>query len=48
MSRTHRTGTDDIKPRALKRLRQWEAILRSRRAPLEFPQPEPPVWKPLG
>ncbi|MFY3384358.1 hypothetical protein [Paracidovorax sp. MALMAid1276] len=48
MNQQHRTGPTLIKPRALKRLRQWEAALRSPREPLRFPEPEPPVWKPLG
>lgn len=48
MSKTHRTGTELLKPRALKRLRQREAMLRPRREPLVFPEPEPPLWKPLG
>lgn len=49
MSKTHRSGTDHLKPRMLKRLRQWEAMARSRRLPpLNFPEPEPPLWKPLG
>ena len=48
MSKSHRTGSEQLKPRALKRLRQWEAQLRPRREPLHFPFPEPPLWKPLG
>lgn len=52
MSKTHRSGIPNLKPRALKRLRQWEAMLRSgsrsHPAPLWFPEPDPPVWKPLG
>ena len=48
MSKTHRFSPDHLKPRALKRLRQWEAMLRPRQVPLRFPEPEPPVWKPLG
>ena len=50
MSKTHRSGLDSchLKPRALKRLRQWEAMARTRPVPLRFPEPEPPVWKPLG
>ncbi|MBV7541191.1 hypothetical protein [Acidovorax sp. sic0104] len=48
MSKTHRTGTDQTKPRARKRMRQWEAMARPRSVPLRFPDPEPPVWKPLG
>jgi len=48
MSKTHRTATDHIKPRTLKRMRQGEAMARPRSVPLRFPDPEPPVWKPLG
>lgn len=48
MSNSRRTGSLMLKPRALKRLRQWEAALRPAREPLRFPEPEPPVWKPLG
>lgn len=48
MSSNRRTGPTLLKPRALKRLRQWEAALRSPREPLRFPEPEPPLWKPLG
>ena len=48
MSKTHRTDDVQLKPRALKRMRQWEALARNRRQPLQFPLPEPPVWKPLG
>lgn len=49
MSKTHRSGSDHtMKPRELKRVRQWEAMARTRQVPLRFPEPEPPLWKPLG
>jgi hypothetical protein len=48
MSRYRRTHSELVKPRALKRLRQREAMLPLRREPLYFPEPEPPLWKPLG
>lgn len=48
MSKTHRYSENRIKPRALKRMRQWEAMARPRREPLRYPDPEPPLWKPLG
>ena len=49
MSKTHRSGSDShLKPRALKRMRQWESMVRPRQIPLRFPDPEPPLWKPLG
>jgi hypothetical protein len=49
MSKTHRSGNDqELKPRALKRLRQWESMRSRSSAPLRFPEPEPPVWKRLG
>lgn len=48
MSNNHRSAPHALKPRALKRMRQWEAALRPQREPLRFPEPEPPVWKPLG
>lgn len=48
MSKTHRSGPEHLKPRALKRMRQWEAMAPVRPVPLRFPDPEPPVWKPLG
>jgi hypothetical protein len=49
MSKTHRSGSDaHLKPRALKRMRQWESMARPRPIPLRFPEPEPPLWKPLG
>lgn len=47
MSVRLRTTSHALKPRAIKRLRQSEAALRPRE-PLRFPEPEPPVWKPLG
>ncbi len=48
MSKTHRSGIALLKPRQLKRMRQWEALQRPRREALPFPEPDPPVWKPLG
>lgn len=48
MSKTHRSGPDALKPRALKRMRQWEAMAPPRRVLPRFPDPEPPLWKPLG
>lgn len=49
MSKTHPSGADHLKPRALKRMRQWEAMARPQQpVPLRFPEPEPPLWKPLG
>jgi hypothetical protein len=48
MPRSQRTGSHVLKPRAIKRMRQSEAALRPPREPLQFPEPEPPVWKPLG
>jgi len=43
-----RSNDKPLKPRALKRMRQQEALVSHQRRPLQFPQPEPPVWKPLG
>ncbi len=37
-----------LKPRAVKRMRQQEALRTRAKPPLYFPEPEPPVWKPLG
>lgn len=48
MSKTHPGGPEQLKPRARKRLRQWEALVRTRPEPFRFPEPEPPQWKPLG
>ncbi|EER58412.1 hypothetical protein AcdelDRAFT_4013 [Acidovorax delafieldii 2AN] len=48
MSRYRRTHSELVKPRALKRLCQREAMLAPRREPIYFPEPEPPLWKPLG
>lgn len=48
MTNSRRTGSYALKPRALKRLRQSEAALRPQRQPPRFPDPEPPLWKPLG
>lgn len=48
MSKTYRHDPEPrLKPRALKRLRQREAMQQTRM--LEYPQPEPaPMWKPMG
>ncbi len=43
-----RSNDKPLKPRALKRRRQQESMLINARRPLYFPQPDPPVWKPLG
>jgi hypothetical protein len=48
MSKTHRSGSVLLKPRQLKRMRQWEALQRPRREMFPYPEPEPPRWKPLG
>lgn len=48
MSNTPHTGSNVLKPRAIKRMRQSQAGLHPQREPLRFPDPEPPVWKPLG
>jgi hypothetical protein len=48
MSTSRRTGSHVLKPRAIKRIRQSEAAPRPQREPLRFPDPDPPVWKPLG
>ncbi|PWW47727.1 hypothetical protein [Melaminivora alkalimesophila] len=44
-----RSNDKPLRPRALKRLRQQEAMAANRRLPLQFPSPEPlAFWKPLG
>jgi hypothetical protein len=48
MTHSSRTRIQGLKPRAIKRMRQSEAALRPQREPLRFPDPEPPLWKPLG
>lgn len=49
MSKSHRTDdAQTLKPRAIKRRRQWEALVKPGREPLLFPLPDPPAWKPLG
>ena len=49
MSKTHRSSSENrLKPRAIKRLRQWESMTQPRQIPLRYPEPEPPLWKPLG
>lgn len=48
MSRTHRTQPEKLRPRDIKRRRQWEAMQRPAREALLFPEPEAPQWKPLG
>ena len=47
-SNYQRSSDKPLKPRALKRMRQQEAMQEHPKRPLHFPQPEPPVWKPLG
>ncbi|MDA8456694.1 hypothetical protein M4R22_18190 [Acidovorax sp. GBBC 3334] len=54
MSKSHRhwpdlaSGRVAAKPRDLKRRRQREAMLRPGAQAPCYPEPEPPVWKPLG
>lgn len=48
MSRTHRTQPEKLRPRDIKRRRQWEAMQRPPREMLFYPEPDPPQWKPLG
>ena len=48
MNAYQRSNDKPLKPKALKRMRQQEALQSNQRRPLQFPQPEPPVWKPLG
>lgn len=49
MSRTHRSQPEKLRPRDIKRRRQWEAMQRpAREAQLLFPEPEAPHWKPMG
>ncbi len=54
MSKSHRHCSDAAvgriaaKPREIKRRRQREAMLRPGSPSPCFPDPEPPVWKPLG
>lgn len=49
MSKSHRTDdAQTLNPRAIKRRRQWEALVKPGREPLLFPLPDPPAWKPLG
>jgi hypothetical protein len=50
MSKTYRHQPDKPKPRDIKRQRQREAMLMrpSASAQVLLPEPEPPVWKPLG
>jgi len=48
MDTYQRSNDKPLKPRALKRMRQQEAMLDSAKRPRYFPQPEPPLWKPLG
>jgi len=49
MPETYQRSNDKpLKPRALKRMRQQEAMLASPRRPVQFPDREPPLWKPLG
>jgi len=51
MSRSHRQCSDKAKPREIKRQRQREAMFKppGRGGVIfSYPDPEPPVWKPLG
>ncbi|WP_353363328.1 hypothetical protein [Acidovorax sp. FG27] len=50
MSKTYRQHPDKPKPRELKRRRQREAmVMRSgAHTAVLLPDPEPPIWKPLG
>jgi len=52
MSKTHRHATEkNIKPREIKRQRQREAMSQPGKGAwyaVFMPQPEAPVWKPLG
>lgn len=48
MSKSHRHHPDKPKPRELKRQRQREAMLQRPLATTVLPDPEPPLWKPLG
>lgn len=43
-----RIRLEKLRPRDVKRQRQWEAMLRTPTRALLFPEPEPPTWKPLG
>lgn len=43
-----RSNDKTLKPRAIKRMRQQESMLAHARRPMQFPWPEPPLWKPLG
>lgn len=52
MSKTHRHPSEKtLKPRELKRQRQREAMLQPGKGAAHavfLPEPEAPVWKPLG
>jgi len=50
MSKTYRHQPDKPRPREIKRQRQREAMTMrpSAYAQVLLPEPEPPVWKPLG
>ncbi|GAA6118761.1 hypothetical protein Acidovoranil_08640 [Acidovorax sp. FG27] len=50
VSKTYRQHPDKPKPRELKRRRQREAmVMRSgAHTAVLLPDPEPPIWKPLG
>ncbi|WCM87963.1 hypothetical protein [Acidovorax sp. NCPPB 3576] len=50
MSPSQRQCSDKAKPREIKRQRQREAMFKpaGRGGVPFYPDPEPPVWKPLG
>jgi len=48
MSKTHRSIPSVLKPRQLKKIRRDLVWQRMQREPLTFPEPDPPIWKPLG
>ncbi len=50
MSKTYRHQPDKPKPREIKRQRQREAMMTrsSAHGQMLLPDPEPPLWKPLG
>lgn len=50
MSKTYRQHPDKPKPREIKRQRQRAAMVMrpGAHASVLLPDPEPPIWKPLG
>ena len=48
MYKLRKNRLEKPRPRDVKRRRQWEAMLHTPLRALVFPEPEPPVWKPLG